>query len=344
MAKKAILIIVALLVISLIACAQPAPTPAPAPVPTPAPAPAPAPAPTVFKMVSFEARGSPQVEALMAIWMNNVAEISNGAVEIDWIGGPEVIPRQEIGEATRTGAIDVTLTPSGWMRSHVPAANFLNFSRVTYSVSHERGFDGWARDLFAEQMGTLWIGRGAWDQPYYLGATFPISTIADLEGHIAACPPSLEVFAEAMGMVVADIEEEFTAMEQGVLEAVITPAYPQYVDGLMELETHWVNHGILDSSLVLIGNLEKNNSLPANLQDVLSDAMAESIPAMTTENRKWNDLGLQKAEEMGLTIVTLSPKDLEEYNDAAFELIWEVKGDEVLTPEIIAKLKGFLAE
>ncbi|MFC1872934.1 hypothetical protein ACFLYV_04400, partial [Chloroflexota bacterium] len=273
-----------------------------------------------------------------------VAEISNGAVEIDWIGGPEVVPRQELGEAVRTGAIDATLAPSGWMRSSVPEANYLNYSRVTYSVLHERGWDEWLRGVYAEKMGTLWIGRGAWDQPYYMGTTFPVSTLADLKGHICASPPSLEIFSEALGMVVADIEEEFTAMEQGVLEAVITPAYPQYVDGLMELQTHWVDHPVLDSALVLVGNLEKNNSLPANLQNVLADAHAMSIPDMTTESRKWNTLGNQKAKEMGLTIVTLPPAEAEYFVDLAYDVAWENKAPEVLTPESIATLKEYFAK
>ena len=92
-------------------------------------APAPTAGPIVLKAVSFLPKGASPL-ADYGNYIDAVNERANGELVIDWIGGPEALPRFDQAEAVRTGVIDMTATPFMDYHDLAPAGMSVFLSQV----------------------------------------------------------------------------------------------------------------------------------------------------------------------------------------------------------------------
>ncbi len=335
--KRKILYLVATMVmlVSLVgACATPEPEPAPAPEP------APPSEPIVLRAVSFMPVGFKAVAAL-GLWADEVNRRANGELEIQWIGGPEVIGPFEQAGAVSEGAIDITAIPAGFYRSQLPEALTLMLSRVTPAVERERGVEEFMIELHREHLNAYFIGRTNFNYPFYMATSFPVSSPEDLAGRSAAASPLTTAFTDALGMIPIETEDEYTAMERGLVDAVIMPAVQHGDMSMFELETYFIDHGVLSGNVVILLNWDKWASLPEHLQDLLIQVRLDLEPQMAALTKQWTEEGRQAARDAGLTIVTFSPEDAESFVELSFSSAWE-DAKPTLSPESYAKMREFL--
>src|SRR5438270_12310643 len=76
---------------------------------------------TTLKAIGFIPKNDP-VLAMANAWVNEVNSKLSGKFRVNYVGGPEVIPRFQQTEALRTGVIDIVFTPSGDYQDQVPAS------------------------------------------------------------------------------------------------------------------------------------------------------------------------------------------------------------------------------
>ncbi len=275
-------------------------------------------------------------------YVEEVNKRANGELRIDWIGGPEIIGPFEQARAVQSGAIDISSVPSTFYWSQVPEAFVLPFSRTTPDVERARGLDDYLLKVHKENLNAYFLGRTMFQYKFYMATSFPISSPQELKGHAGAGGGVLVDYMEALGMTVVETEEEYTAMERGLVDTLFMPAI-QYDDmSLFELATHFIDHGLHTGSVATIMNLDKFNSLPKHLQDLLVQTQLDMEPMMVERGAQWTADGKQAARDAGLEIVTFSPEDAEYFVELIYDVGW-AKAKEALSPESYVKMQAFLA-
>jgi len=187
-------------------------------------------------------------------------------------------------------------------------------------------------------MNAVWVGRMTYEWPFYIATTYPVQTPADLKGHKVATSPTTEPSAEALGLIPIETEEEYTALERGVIDTIYTPPISMFADGIFEVATHFISHPLAQGSLVLFCNLDRFNSLPPNLQKALLQGHINARPKMKGVMEGMVGKGISEAEAAGLTMVKFSDDDFKRAEAAVLEAGWEA-AKEIVEPESFAKMR-----
>ena len=342
MKKKLVLVglILSITALPIAACAQGTPAPAPAPAPAtitaPAPSPgtvtAPAPAPkTVIApapaTVTLRAvNGSNPASAFYTSWrwyMNRVAELSDGNLTIDLLGGPSVMPGRDQGEAVANGIFDMTVGLGAWIAKLVPHFDFVYSRRISVGEMHSRG----AFDLLRKEsaaVGWYYIGMPGYaiDNSYYYSTSSKVSTPSQLKGQRVATFSLLKPFFEDLGMTVLLLSpaDKYSAIERGLADGNGAPLSGLHKGGYSKLLAWWIDHGVFSSSQNIIMNLDKYNSLPKEHQDVLNQAMRDLEEADKTNMDKMESaVKKELIEGDGMTPIIFSPSDAKTYMDTAYQ-------------------------
>ena len=201
-----------------------------------------------------------------------------------------------------------------------------------------RGYDEYMDKVHREKMNVVWVGRGLWEFPFHIATTYPVTKPADLQGHKVAVSPTTEASALALGMVPIETEEEYTALERGVIDTMYTTPASMWADGVFEVASHFIDHPFGIGSLVIIASLDKFNSLPPDLQNALLQGYRNARPRMTEVFKQQLEMGRGEAVKAGLTIVKFSDADYKMAQTTVLEAGWEAAKDK-LTPESFAKMR-----
>jgi TRAP-type C4-dicarboxylate transport system substrate-binding protein len=214
-------------------------------------------------------------------------------------------------------------------------------SRVTPAIERERGLEKFLVDLHRKKLNAYFIGRTNFNYPFYMATSRPVKSLKDLSGKKAAASPLTTAFTDALGMTPIETEDEYTAMERGLVNAVIMPAVQHGDMSMYELESHFIDHGVLSGNVVLLLNWDKYAALPQHLKDLMLQARLDLEPKMVALTNKWTMDGRAAARKAGLTIVKFSPKEAEAYVDLSFSSSWE-NAKPTLSPESYNRMKEFL--
>ena len=342
---SSIMLVLALVAVLLpVACAKPAPAPSPTPAPTPAPAPAPTPAPPpkpiTLKMVSFQVPRATSCTAA-AIFGERVTEQTKGAVTINYVGGPEVIPIFDQPDALRTGAIDIMLHFTASYESLVPEGGVFALSRLTPAEEYKSGFVDYMIKAH-EKLNARYLGRLNTNHPFFIFTNKKVAAPSELAGmKIASIGANIDI-SKALGMAVIPTPHAkvYSSVERGLVDAVTWPmgtidTYKGY-----EVLKYCIDEGYYGANnLVLLMNLDKWNQLSKEQQDlVMKNILKIQEEDMISIYAEYNAAAREKALAAGMEFISFSPESGKSFLDVAYNVGWEGVAKNV-TPEVLAKLK-----
>jgi len=254
-----------------------------------------------------------------------VAKEYPGQLEIQYAGGPEVIPNREQVEAARMGVVDMVFTTDGYYVSAVPEVNALSVSMLDGWEEREKGVNALLDKLHREKVNCVYLGRLGHNLPFTIYLTKPIKS-ADLTGLKIRCSPTNIPFLKKLGAqpVVIPPTEVYTALERGVVDGFMWPAGLIRDWGWEKITKYVVQPGVYNGANVIVINEKKWNGIPADLQKLLIEA--EDQAARFAKQRA---LDLVKNEEealkkMGIQYIELPPAEAKKLTDAAYSSLWEV--------------------
>ncbi|MFC2069519.1 hypothetical protein ACFLTP_11035, partial [Chloroflexota bacterium] len=132
------------------------------------------------------------------------------------------------------------------------------------------------------------------------------------------------------------------ALEQGLADGVVW--------GTEIVSTSWcevakyqINPQIYNPTALVAMNLDKFNSLPAHLQDLLIDVRVDMIPWMEAEASTRVRSDTLANVNCGVEISSLSAEDSERYRNLANETKW-ADLEKNLPAEIVAEIKAIFAK
>ena len=255
-----------------------------------------------------------------------VAQKYAGQLEIQYAGGPEVIPNQEQVEAARMGVVDMVFTTDGYYVSAVPEVNALSVSMLDGWEERAKGVNALLDKIHQEKVGCVYLGRLGHNLPFTIYLTKPVKGFDDLKGLKIRCSPTLIGFLKKIGAnpVVIPPPEVYTALERGVVDGYTWPAGLIKDWGWEKVTKCVIQPGVYNGANVVVMNKKKWDEIPADLQKLLIEAEDEA--ARFAKQRALDLIKNEKdaLEKMGVQYVQLPPDEAKKLIDAAYSALWDI--------------------
>ncbi len=273
-----------------------------------------------WKMVTTWPPGFPVLQEGAERFAENIKAMSNGRLNIKVYAGGELIPALQTFDAVSQGTVEMGHGSAYYWAGKVPEAQF--FSTVPFGMT-ARGmnawlYDGGGLDLWREvykpfhvipfPLGNTGVQMGGWFNK-------KIDSVSDLKG-LKMRIPGLggKVLAKAGGNpVLLAGSEVYTALERNTIDATewIGPFHDQRL-GLYRAAKYYYYPGWHEPGTVLELTINQRawDSLPADLQAIISNAaMAENV-RMLSEMEQKNLSALQQLKELEGIEIHRFPSDV----------------------------------
>ncbi|MCF8095264.1 MAG: TRAP transporter substrate-binding protein DctP [Desulfobacteraceae bacterium] len=276
---------------------------------------------------------------------NRINKRTGDKLEIKVIGGPDVIPPPQQGEALRKGIIDCLMCPTEYYKSLLPEATVFHLSKLTPEEERESGF----YDFMVERhkkFGVFYVGRTRAYDPFFVYTSKKINKLEDFAGLKLgrSAPLCVPLFKElGAAVVTVGAGEFYSALERGVVDGVGHPS-----DGITGLNLHEVSDYLLEepvylrNSTVFLINLEVFNDLPEDIQKVITDTTIAWEKERLDKDKARVKSELNIGKQNGLKMLQLPPHDSQEYFDLAYQVEWDDLKEDV--PDLYPKLRSLLKQ
>jgi len=302
----------------------------------------PAPAgPTTLKAVSFLPTDHIVVSQCWP-WIDMVNQASEGEIVVDWIGGPEAIPRRDQWDAVKSGVTDIVFGTSATYGFELPECDTFHLSEYTPWEERETGYYDFMVERH-EKAGIRYLGRFMSEGPFYLYLNKKVEKLDDLKGLTMRSGAIYVEFMEALGINPADVAfpDTYTALQRGTIDGTGWPPFGIVDAGWHEVLTHVIDHPFYNQNCTIVVNLNSWNKISKNVQDKILDLTPQYERDMTAFFAEAAAGEFQKMRDAGIEFVKFSPAEAGQYVKLAYDASWGVTRGKV-TPEDYAKLQQLL--
>jgi len=272
---------------------------------------------TTLRVVSAFAENTQYVKNLMPMIQKLNAE-GKGQLQINFIGGPKAMPPFEVGNAVRTGVVDMAMTTGAFYTNIMPEADALKLTQMPHPELRKNGGHDLINKIWNEKANMQYLGRVIDYTPFHLYLTKKIDK-PDLTGLKLRITPVYRDFFQALGATVMQTPpgEVYTALERGVVDGYGWP-----INGIFDFNWHEktkfrVDPGFYSAEVSLVMNLDKWKALSAKQRDLLT----KHVIALEAQNDSWkkvNEEDIRKQKEAGIQVITFD----KQYYDKAYDVAW----------------------
>jgi TRAP-type C4-dicarboxylate transport system substrate-binding protein len=320
-------------------------SPKPAPVTTPTPA---VPVASVeLKVATFLPKTEPRMVVFQEL-LKLIDQKSNGAITTKYLGGPEVMNPTELGDSVRLGNIQMAVVPGAFFSGLVPAAPMISLSQLSSDEERKKGLWDKLVDVFAPS-GLRPYGRFMPhnDPAYFVGVKkVKPTSINDFKGmKLGFASPVNKAWGDKLGMtfVVIPLQEGYTALERGVVDAYTGTIGDHLNYAYCEVEDYIVDHPIYGNNGYIIMSASFWNNLPQNLKSALTDAyvvwepQSMKVQRETEAKQKQQVIDKKKAQ-----FITLPAADAAKYVQTVSEAEWPIWESKL--PDITKTLRPLMSK
>ena len=268
-----------------------------------------------------------------------------GAIQIGQVVGPEAIPSRQLGNAVKTGLLDLAGTPPAYMANLVKLAT--GFTPTTKSASEMRKNGAWDifKELFAKQANMHLLSMYGGDIVFHIYSNKEIKSLADFKGLKMRTSNTYKAFFDALGARTLNMprREIFTAMERGAVDAYANLDSEVMALGWFEVSKYKLLPGFYHPIIVVGVNIGKWQKLNANQRDVLTRTGLYLETELSADlGRKDRAIGDRLVSEKGMKLLKLSDADATKFIDIAYTAQWDVV--EKRDPVVGKKLRALIGK
>jgi TRAP-type C4-dicarboxylate transport system substrate-binding protein len=288
-------------------------------------------------LVSLSPAGTNKVTLkAVSAWPNTVFEVQNflkfmdllkagveqtypGELDVQYIGGPEVIPNREQVEAVRNGLVDIVFTTVGYYVSVIPEVDALTLTNFSPWEERANGVNDFLNQIHEQRANCHYLGRMGTGIPFTLYLNRPIAR-ADLSGLKIRCSPTYIDFLKRLGAqpLVIPPPDVYTALERGLADGYIWPAGLIRDWGWNEVTKYIVAPSFGVATNVVLVNLDAWIQLPGHLQELLVAAEEEAEHLAVERGRRHVEKESIALQKQGIQIIQLPPDEARKLTDAAY--------------------------
>jgi TRAP-type C4-dicarboxylate transport system substrate-binding protein len=258
----------------------------------------------------------------MQPWIQKFNADGKGIAQINFIGGPKAIPTFEVGNAVRTGVVEMAMNTGAFYTNLMPEADFLKLSQITIAQQRKNGAYEYINKVWNQKANLVYLARMVDETPFHLYLTKKIDK-PDLAGLKIRVTPVYREFFQAMGATLIQTPpgEVYTALERGVVDGYGWP-----IHGIFDLNWHEktkfrVDPGFYNAEVSIIMNLDAYQKLSPKQRDFVN-RQALALEAMNDTWRKMNEAETKRQAEVGIQTIKFDAATSKQYIDRAYEVAW----------------------
>ncbi len=255
-------------------------------------------------------------------WIERVNAAGKGNVQLNFIGGPKAIPTFEVGNAVKTGVVDIAMSTGAYYTNLMPEADALKLTQRPAAELRKNGAYDYINKVWNDKANMQYLARVVDDTPFHLYINKKIDK-PDLAGMKIRITPVYRDFFQALGATVVQIApgEVYTALERGVVDGYGWPIHGLFDLNWQEHTKYRVDPGFYNAEVSLIMNLDKWKALTPKQRDFLN----KEALAFEAENKEWKAYNAEEAKRQakaGIQVIRFSGAQSKQYYDKAYEAGW----------------------
>jgi TRAP-type C4-dicarboxylate transport system substrate-binding protein len=274
-----------------------------------------------LRVVSAFAENTTYVKNLEPFMQKLNAE-GKGRLQLNFIGGPKAMPPFEVGNAVRTGVVDIGMTTGAFYTNIMPEADALKLTQLPAPELRRNGATDLINKVWNEKANMQYLGRVIDYTPFHLYLTKKIDK-PDLTGLKLRITPVYRDFFQSLGATVVQTApgEVYTALERGVVDGYGWP-----INGIFDFNWHEktkfrVDPGFYSAEVSLVMNLDKWKALSQAQKDLLMrHVVAHEADAVSW--KKINEDDIRKQAQAGIQVISFDAATSRQYLDKAYDIAW----------------------
>ena len=294
-----------------------------------------------LRMVSAFSENSIYVVRLQK-WIQTVNAEGKGTLQINFIGGPKAIPTFEVGNALKTGVVDLALSAGAFYTNLMPEADALKLAQIPIAEQRKNGAFELINEIWNKKANMYYLGRPVEGEPFHLYLTKKI-TKPDLTGLKIRITQVYRDFFQALGANVMTTPpgEVYTALERSVVDGYGWPIGGIFDFNWQEKTKFRVDPGFYMAEVSVLMNLDSWKKLAPKQRAYLHKQMLAS----EAENGFWlrnNEAETKRQAAAGIQTITFDAATSKQYYDKAYEVGWA--GAIKASPEYGPRMKKLLSK
>ena len=274
-----------------------------------------------LRMVSAFSENSIYVVRLQK-WIQKVNAEGKGTLQINFIGGPKAIPTFEVGNAVKTGVVDMALSTGAFYTNLMPEADALKLAQILIAEQRKNGAFELINEIWNKKANMYYLGRPVEGEPFHLYLTKKI-TKPDLTGLKIRITPVYRDFFQALGanVVTTPPGEVYTALERGVVDGYGWPIGGIFDFNWQEKTRFRVDPGFYMAEVSVVMNLDSWKKLAPKQRAYLQ----KQILASEAENGFWmrnNEAETKRQAAAGIQTIKFDAATSKKYREKAYEVGW----------------------
>jgi TRAP-type transport system periplasmic protein len=265
-----------------------------------------------------------------------------GVLQINYIGGPKAMPPFEVGNAVKTGVVDIGNATSAFYTNLLPEGNALWLATRTIQEQRQNGAWEFVNKLHNEKMNVWYLGRGGDGIPFHLYLTKAIDK-PDLTGLTIRVTPVYRAFFAALGATLVQTPpgEVYTALERGVVQGYGWPVQGIFDLGWQERTKYRVDPGFYSVDVGVLVNLDKWKALNQPQRDLLNKTIIW-MEGLSAKNAALNAAEVKRQTEAGIEPITFTGPAADKWLKTAADAGWAYVKQ--VAPENADKLRALLTK
>ena len=294
-----------------------------------------------LRLISGFAENGIYVQRLQP-WINKVNAEGKGVLQINFIGGPRAIPSFELGNAVKTGVVDMALNTGAFYTNVMPEADFLKLTQIPVAEQRKNGAFDAINKVWNEKGNMQYLARMVENQPFHIYTNKKVDK-PDLAGQKIRITPVYRDFFQALNanVITTPPGEVYTALERGVVDGYGWP-----IGGIFDFNWHEktkfrIDPGFYDAEVSLIMNLPAYKKL----NDAQRNYLQKQLLALEAENTFWARYGAEeiaRQTKAGIQTITFDAATSKAFRDKAYDIGWA--GATKQSPEVAARFKALFSK
>lgn len=255
-------------------------------------------------------------------WVQKVNAEGKGQIQINLIGGPKAMPTFEVGNAVKSGVLDIAMSTGAFYTNLMPEADALKLTELSTAELRKNGAYDLINRIWNQKANMQYVARMADYTPFHIYINKKIDK-PDLTGTKIRITSVYRDFFAALGatLVTTAPGEVFTALERGVVDGYGWP-----IGGVFDLNWHQhtkfrVDPGFYNAEVSIIMNLDAYKRLRDSQRDYLN-RQALWLEAQNEDWKAFNAAEAKRQADAGIQTIRFDEATTREYLKKAVDTGW----------------------
>lgn len=262
-------------------------------------------------------------------FIEEIKERTNGRVIITPYAGGELLTIATIYDGVVEGVADIGTGMYSITDSRFPRISIFDMPGFQYNntyVSNMVAMDTYNeyQECFTDHQDThvLWIDTCG---PEYMWTNKRVEEMSDLKGLTIRGSGLIAKAMDALGITVVSlpVTDAYSSLEKNVIDGTNDRWGGSINYGYAEVVNYLLFERVIASTVTFcnVMNLDTWNSLPADIQQVFTDMQYECVEKSAEGFWNFDNEGVKKAGEEGITVLTFSPEELDKWTSIIDEKV-----------------------